>query len=501
MENLLSILIFIPLLAALILAIFLRGDDDAAQRNAKWLAVTATGATFFMALILWFAFEPGTPDFQFVEERRWLFGVTYRVGVDGVSLAFVMVISAFMPLVVIASWAVSERVRDYIIALLTAETLFLGAVLSLDLAFLVLFFEAAIIPLAIMAGLWGKKGAGIPALKAVLYATPGAVLMVVALSALGREAGSTDLTAILRHNVSTEPIDLLGLTAFGGSQTLIVLGMAWSIAVKAPLWPFHTWLPDLAGKAPLPATMTLAGLGGLLAVYGVLRFWLPVLPAGVAELAPYMMALLLFGLLAVTLSALVQEHLRRLLAYLAAAFAAWPILALLTMDQRGIDGALLLMATQAFVLGGLFLAAVSLESRLRSDEFSLMGGIRLRSPLFAFLLLVLVLSAFGMPGTGVFIGLLLSVYGVVSASPVMGLLLALSAVPLAAVAMTLYRRVALGDALRESVRTLPRLVGRERLGLGLAAAIAVALGVWPGLLLDRTGGATSDIVAILEAAR
>ncbi|MEM6896207.1 MAG: NADH-quinone oxidoreductase subunit M [Pseudomonadota bacterium] len=500
MDNLLSILTFTPLLAALILAIFLRGDDEAAQRNAKWLAVTATGATFFISLILLAAFDASISGFQFEEVRAWPFGLTYRMGVDGISLVFLVTVAALAPLAVAASWQVEEGVRDYIIALLTAETLLLGAFAFTDLAFFALFFEAALVPLVLMAGVWGAKGSGEAALKALLHAVPGAVLLVIALIAMAGDAQTTDIAALLRHNLPSEAFPVLGITVEGGLQTLILLGLFWSIAVKAPIWPFHTWLPDVAAKAPPAVTLLLVAALSKLALYAILRFALPILPAGTEVLAPALMLLIFFGLVAMALSALVQDRMRRLIAYAAPATLAIPLVAALSGTDHGIDGAIMAVAAHGLTMAGLILGLLVVETRLRSDEFSLMGGVRLRLPGFALILLLFCFAAFGLPGTGSFVALFLAVLGALSFAPWAALVMAFSLVFLAAVTVSLYRRVALGEAFREQVRTMPPLLLRERLSLGLAAVALVIIGLWPALLLGKVSMSTGSLAALYEAA-
>ncbi|MEL6688968.1 MAG: NADH-quinone oxidoreductase subunit M [Pseudomonadota bacterium] len=481
MDNLLSILTFIPLLAALILAVFLRGDDEAAQRNAKWLAVTATGATFLVALILWSAFDPAMDGFQYVEERAWPLGLTYRMGVDGISLGFIVTVTGLAPLAVAASWRIDERVRDYVIALLTAETFLLGALLSLDLAFFVVFFEGALIPVLLLAGLWGSKGAGHAAFKGFLYALPGMVLLVVALSALARNAVTTDISALLRHNFPEE------------SQTLILLGLAWTIAVKLPLCPLHSWLPPLVARTPAAGLIVLTGMSATLGLYLLMRFALPMLPLGVLELWPYAVALAILTFVATGLAAYVQERMTLAIGYLAIATMMLPVLATLSLTAMGIDAALIGMLARGLTLAGLFIAVTIIEARLRSDAFEYMGGIRLRLPGFALLLMLFCLAMFGLPGTAAFPALALSAYGSYGTAFWLTLVLVIGAMGLAVLGAGLYRQIALGDLLREDVRTMAAMDGRERLAMSLAAGALVIMGLVPGLLLGPVGTSTAAL--------
>ncbi|MCH2075365.1 MAG: NADH-quinone oxidoreductase subunit M [Rhodobacteraceae bacterium] len=487
MDNLLSILTFIPLLAALILAVFLRGDDEAAQRNAKWLAVTATGATLLVALILWSAFDASMDGFQYVEERSWPLGLKYRMGVDGISLGFIVTVTALAPLAVAASWRVADRVRDYVIALLTAETFLLGAFLSLDLAFFVVFFEGASIPVLLLAGFWGSKGAGHAAFKAFLYALPGMVLLVVALAALARNAVTTDISALLRHNFPDE------------SQTLILLGLAWAIAVKLPLWPLHAWLPPLVARAPAAVTLVLTGMSATLGLYLLMRFALLMLPLGVIELWPYAIALVLITFVLAALAAYVQERVTQAIGYLAIATMMLPVLAALSLTAMGLDAAILGVVARGLTLAGLLLALTVVEVRLRSDAFEYMGGIRLRLPGFGILLMLFCLASFGLPGTPMFPALALGAFGSFATAPWLTLTLGAGALGLAAIGAGLYRQIALGDLLREDVRTMPAMDGRERLALLLAAGALLVMGLAPSLILEPVGASTAALAEIIGA--
>ncbi|MEM9436598.1 MAG: NADH-quinone oxidoreductase subunit M [Pseudomonadota bacterium] len=495
MDNLVSILIFTPLLAALILAIFLRGDDDAARQNAKWLALTATGATFAIALALFVGFDPDTIDFQFVESRPALFGLSYRVGVDGLSLGFIMLVTALMPIAVGASWMLTDRVKAYVIALLSFETLILGAITSLDLVFFAFFFEASFIPLLFLAGLWGGKGSGVVALKSWLYTLPGTILLIIALTMIAREAGTSDVTALLRHNFSTDGGGWLP----GGGQSALWLMIAASVAVKLALWPLHTWLPGLAAKAPLAVGLLAACLLTKLGLYGFMRLLISMLPKGTEALAPYIMALAGIGLLLGALAAFSAAGLGRLLGYLAVAHSGFLTLVLMAQNVVSFDAVLMAALGGSFALAGLFAMAGMLEERARSREIAAFGALKQKMPVMAAFFAFFALAAFGLPGTASFVGLFLSVIGVIQASLGAAVVLSLGALLIAACGLLLHRRIMLGGLIKESFKILPDLQGRERMVLSLLVGMTVVLGIWPGLMLERTGPSFAALAEMFAA--
>ncbi|MEO1796229.1 MAG: NADH-quinone oxidoreductase subunit M [Pseudomonadota bacterium] len=485
MDNLLSILIFTPLLAGLILAIFLRGDDDAARQNAKWLALTATGATFFVALALFVGFEPANLGFQFEESRVALFGLSYRLGVDGISLGFVMLTAALMPLAVGMSWTLTERVKEFVIALLTLETALLGAFLALDVVIFVFFFELAVIPAYLMAGLWGRKASGVSALKAWLYTLPGTVLMIFALMAMAREAGTTDIADLLRHNFASE------------GQGALWLMIAASVALKAGIWPLHTWLPGLALRAPLVVGMLISVLVLKLGLYGFIRLSLSMLPAGTEAYGTVLMALAGIGIVLALLAAFAEEDLGRLLAYVAVSQTGIVVLSLVARGGMSFDGATMAIVSQGLALAGLFGLALMLEERGGTREVSGFGALKVRMPRLSWAFMILVLALAGMPGSGGFVALVLNALGVFPVSVAAAVVLAVGTALTAALALVLYRKIMLGGLVKETLKLVPDLQRREQVIVGLIIASLLLLGLFPGLLLDRTAPALTELASQL----
>src|SRR6056297_2123823 len=267
MDNLLSITTFIPAIAAAILAIFLRGEDAAAQRSAKWVALIATSLTFVVSIFILVGFDPNDTGFQFVEERQWLLGLKYKMGVDGISVLFVMLTTFIMPLTIAASWGVTKRVKEYMIAFLVLETLMLGVFMALDLVLFYLFFEAGLIPMFLIIGIWGGKERIYASFKFFLYTFLGSVLMLVAMVAMFAAVGTTcigacgeDIVGLLDFTFASETFALFGIPVAGGLQTMLWLAFFASFAVKMPMWPVHTWLPDAHVQAPTAGSVVLAAI-------------------------------------------------------------------------------------------------------------------------------------------------------------------------------------------------------------------------------------------------
>ena len=412
MDNLLSIVTFLPAVAATILVLFLKGDDAAAQANAKWLALIATAATFVISLFILAQFDPANPGFQMVEDRPWLLGLSYKMGVDGISVLFVMLTTFMMPLVIAASWDVTTRVKEYMIAFLMLETLMLGVFMALDLVLFYLFFEAGLIPMFLIIGIWGGKARIYAAFKFFLYTFLGSVLMLVAMVAMFSDAGTTDITRLLAHRFASDDVTVLGLTVVGGLQTLLFLAFFASFAVKMPMWPVHTWLPDAHVQAPTAGSVVLAAILLKMGGYGFLRFSLPMFPVGADVLAPVVLWLSAIAIVYTSLVALVQEDMKKLIAYSSVAHMGYVTMGIFAANQQGVDGAIFQMLSHGFVSAALFLCVGVIYDRMHTRDIAAYGGLVNRMPAYALVFMFFTMANVGLPGTSGFIGEFLTLMGV-----------------------------------------------------------------------------------------
>ena len=500
MDNVLSIITFIPLIAAVILAALLRGDDAAAQRNAKWLALVATTATFLVSLFVYAEFDPADTGFQFVEERDWLLGLSYKMGVDGISVLFVLLTTFLMPLVIASAWNVTERVKEYMIAFLVLETLMLGVFMALDLVLFYLFFEAGLIPMFLIIGIWGGKNRIYAAFKFFLYTLLGSVLMLVAMIAMWMDAGTTDIPTLLTHEFSSGPITLLGWQIAGGLQTLMFLAFFASFAVKMPMWPVHTWLPDAHVQAPTAGSVVLAAILLKMGGYGFLRFSLPMFPVASDLLADFVMWLSVIAIVYTSLVAMMQDDMKKLIAYSSVAHMGFVTMGIFAANQQGIDGAIFQMISHGFVSGALFLIVGVIYDRMHTRDIEAYGGLVNRMPAYALVFMLFTMANVGLPGTSGFVGEFLTMMGAFQANTWIAFVAATGVIFSAAYALWLYRRVVFGDLIKESLKSITDMTPRERWIFAPLVAMTLLLGVYPSLILDVTGPSVSALISGYETA-
>ncbi|ANT59354.1 NADH-quinone oxidoreductase chain 13 [Salipiger sp. CCB-MM3] len=494
MANLLSIVTFLPALAALILALFLRGGDAAADRNAKWLAMIATSATFVISLFILFQFDASNPGFQMVETGSWIMGMSYKMGVDGISVLFVMLTTFMMPLVILASWDVKVRVKEYMIAFLLLETLMLGVFMALDLVLFYLFFEAGLIPMFLIIGIWGGKNRIYASFKFFLYTFLGSVLMLVAIVAMYADAGTLDIPTLLTHEFSTAGFSVLGIHIVGGLQTMLWLAFFASFAVKMPMWPVHTWLPDAHVQAPTAGSVVLAAILLKMGGYGFLRFSLPMFPVGSEVLAPLVFWMSAIAIVYTSLVALVQEDMKKLIAYSSVAHMGYVTLGIFAANQQGIDGAIFQMISHGFVSGALFLCVGVIYDRMHTREIDAYGGLVNRMPAYALIFMFFTMANVGLPGTSGFIGEFLTMMGIFQVNTWVALFAASGVILSASYALWLYRRVVFGDLIKESLKTIQDMTPRERWTFAPLVVMTLWLGVYPAAALDIIGPSVEALV-------
>ncbi len=495
MSNLLSIITFIPLIAAAILALFLRGDDTAAQNNAKWLALIATSATFLVSLFVLFQFDPSDTGFQFVEEADWILGLKYKLGVDGISVLFVMLTTFLMPITIAACWNVEVRVKEYMIAFLVLETLMLGVFVALDLVLFYLFFEGGLIPMFLIIGIWGGQARIYAAFKFFLYTFLGSVLMLVAMVAMYVDAGTTDIPTLMNHEFASATLNILGFNVVGGLQTLLFLAFFASFAVKMPMWPVHTWLPDAHVQAPTAGSVVLAAILLKMGGYGFLRFSLPMFPIGSDLLTPLVMWLSVIAIVYTSLVALAQEDMKKLIAYSSVAHMGYVTAGIFAANQQGVDGAIFQMLSHGFISGALFLCVGVIYDRMHTREIDAYGGLVNRMPAYALIFMFFTMANVGLPGTSGFVGEFLTLVGIFQANTWVAAVATTGVILSAAYALWLYRRVVMGDLIKESLRTINDLSAREKAIFAPLVAMTLLLGVYPSLVTDIIGPSVEALVS------
>jgi len=501
MDNLLSIVTFVPALAALILIVFLRGDEPAAHRNAKWLALIATSVTFLVSLFILLQFDRGNTGFQFVEERTWIMGLTYKMGVDGISILFVMLTTFMMPLVIAASWDVNTRVKEYMVAFLLLETLMLGVFMALDLVLFYLFFEAGLIPMFLIIGIWGGKARIYASFKFFLYTFLGSVLMLIAMVAMYSDAGSTDIPKLMAHQFGSETFSLLGIQIVGGLQTLLFLAFFASFAVKMPMWPVHTWLPDAHVQAPTAGSVVLAAILLKMGGYGFLRFSLPMFPVGADVMTPLVLWMSAIAIVYTSLVALVQVDMKKLIAYSSVAHMGYVTMGIFAANQQGIDGAIFQMISHGFISGALFLCVGVIYDRMHTREIDAYGGLVNRMPAYALIFMFFTMANVGLPGTSGFVGEFLVLVGIFQVNTWVALVATSGVILSAAYALWLYRRVVLGDLIKESLRSITDMTRREKAIFAPLVVMTLLLGIYPALVTDIIGPSVEALIAEYDIAR
>jgi len=497
---LLSFVTFAPAVAALILLVVARGEDAAADLVAKRFALAATGFTFLISLFILAQFDPKNTGFQMVEEAEWIMGLKYKMGVDGISVLFVMLTTFMMPLVIAASWGVKTRVKEYMIAFLFLETLMLGVFMALDLVLFYLFFEAGLIPMFLIIGIWGGAERIYASFKFFLYTFLGSVLMLVAMVAMFAEAGTTDIPSLMIHQFDFDSFSILGIQIVGGMQTLLFLAFFASFAVKMPMWPLHTWLPDAHVQAPTAGSVVLAAILLKMGGYGFLRFSLPMFPVGSEVMTGFVFWLSAIAIVYTSLVALVQEDMKKLIAYSSVAHMGYVTMGIFAANQQGVDGAIFQMLSHGFISGALFLCVGVVYDRMHTRQIDAYGGLVNNMPAYALIFMLFTMANVGLPGTSGFIGEFLTLVGIFQVNTWVALVATSGVILSAAYALWLYRRVMMGDLIKESLRAITDLTRQEKLIFAPLIIMTILLGIYPALVLDMTGPSVQALVENFHAA-
>ncbi|MCK1621062.1 NADH-quinone oxidoreductase subunit M [Bradyrhizobium sp. 159] len=483
----LSVVAFLPVVGALLIYI-IRGEDEAANRNARWIALWTTLITFAVSLILVWRFDPAQPDFQFVEKTPWLAsGTTYHMGVDGISLPFVILTTALMPFCIVASWkSVTSRLREYMMAFLIMETLMVGTFCALDLVLFYLFFEGTLIPMFLIIGIWGGPRRVYASFKFFLYTFLGSVLMLLAIMALYWNGSTTDIPTLM-HTALPRSL-----------QTWAWLAFFASFAVKLPMWPVHTWLPDAHVEAPTAGSVVLAAILLKLGGYGFLRFSLPMFPLASHDFTPLIFSLSVIAIIYTSLVALMQEDMKKLIAYASVAHMGFVTMGIFAGTIQGVAGGVFQMISHGIVSGALFLCVGIVYDRMHTREIAAYGGLVNRMPFYALVFMVFTLANVGLPGTSGFVGEFMTLIGTFKVSVPTTVFATIGTILSAAYALWLYRKIIFGALVKPA--SIKDLTLRESLMLMPLAVLTILLGFYPKPVLDMSAASVQQLVNNYSAA-
>ncbi len=474
---------FLPLVGAFLI-MWIRDDNPSGRRNIRSVALFTTVFTFVVSLLIWTGFDKADPGFQFVEEASWLSdGITYRMGVDGISMLFVILTTFLMPFCILASWeSIEKRVKAYMIAFLILETLMIGVFCALDIVLFYVFFEGGLIPMFIIIGVWGGKRRVYASFKFFLYTLLGSVLMLLAIMAMYWQSGTTDITKLLTHEFP------------GNMQIWLWLAFFASFAVKMPMWPVHTWLPDAHVEAPTAGSVILAGILLKMGGYGFLRFSLPMFPDASIYFAPFVFTLSVIAIIATSLIALMQEDMKKLIAYSSVAHMGYVTMGIFAMNQEGVQGAIFQMLSHGLVSSALFLCVGVIYDRMHTREIDAYGGLVNIMPKYAVAFMVFTMANVGLPGTSGFVGEFLTLVGAFKANTWVAFFATFGVILSAAYALWLYRRVIFGALTKESLKGLLDLSTREKAILYPLVLLVIFFGVYPAPILDATAASVEALV-------
>ena len=481
----LSIIIFLPLVGVLFILLN-SGDEMKVKKTSFRVSLLTSLLVFIMSLFLWLQFDNTTKDFQFIENKKWIVDfINYRVGVDGISILFVVLTAFITPICIVATYnSVTNRTKDFFIALLVMETMMLGVFCSLDLFIFYLFFEAGLIPMFLIVGIWGGIRRVYAAFKFFLYTLFGSVFMLVAIIFIYLETGTTDIQTILSFNIDQK------------YQYWLWLGFFASFAVKTPMWPVHTWLPDAHVEAPTSGSVILAAILLKMAGYGFIRFSLGFFPIASAYFAPLIFALSIVAVIYTSLVALMQKDMKKLIAYSSVAHMGFVTIGIFAFNSQGIEGSIFQMISHGIVSAALFLCVGVVYDRMHTREISEYGGVVNTMPRYSVIFLVFILAGLGLPGTSGFVGEFLVLIGAFKANYLVAFFAATGVVLSACYSLWLYRRVIFGAVANDNVKLLKEINKTELATLLPLVFLTILLGVFPNIILDTISVSVENVISV-----
>ncbi|MBL4597887.1 MAG: NADH-quinone oxidoreductase subunit M [Rhizobiaceae bacterium] len=485
----LTTITFAPLIGAMFL-ILIPVDSETAKRNVRNVTLFVTSFTFLLSLYIWLKFDNSSSDFQFVERVGWIPGfMEYHMGVDGISMLFVILTTFLMPLCILASWkSINTRVKEYMIAFLILETFMIGVFCALDMMVFYIFFEAGLIPMFLIIGIWGGKRRVYASFKFFLYTLIGSVLMLLAMMAMYWQAGTTSIPELLVFDFPAE------------MQTWLWLAFFASFAVKMPMWPVHTWLPDAHVEAPTAGSVILAGVLLKMGGYGFLRFSIPMFPLASMDFQNFVFIISVIAIIYTSLVALMQEDIKKLIAYSSVAHMGYVTMGIFALNVNGIQGSIYQMLAHGLVSGALFLCVGVIYDRMHTREISAYGGLVNRMPKFAVVFLILTMANVGLPGTAGFVGEFLTLLGAFQANSWVALFATTGVILSAGYALWLYRRVVFGALEKESLKSILDLSTREKVILYPLIVLIIFYGVYPMPVFDVTNASVEALVNNYQSA-
>jgi NADH-quinone oxidoreductase subunit M len=491
MTGILSLTTFAPLIgvAAILFMRLSGGAEKKVAEAARWIAFGTTMATFALSILVTVQFDPSNPGFQMVEDIPWFAGAGYRMGVDGISVLFVLLTGFLLPICIAASWkSIEERVAEYMIAFLLLETLVIGVFCAMDLVLFYVFFEGGLIPMFLIIGIWGGTNRVYAAYKFFLYTLLGSVLMLAAILAMIGIAGTSSIPELMSYHFDFN------------TQLLLWLAFFASFAVKMPMWPVHTWLPDAHVQAPTAGSVILAGILLKLGGYGFLRFSLPMFPEASSYFTPLIFAMSVIAIVYTSLVAFRQTDIKKLIAYSSVAHMGFVTMGIFAGNASGIQGAIFQMLSHGVISGALFLCVGVVYDRMHTREIAFYGGLVNRMPMYAAVFLLFTMGNVGLPGTSGFVGEILTMTGVYGASTWAALVAATGVILSAAYALTLYRRVVFGELVNPKLAGIEDLEQREILIFAPLVVSTLVLGVYPNAVFHITESSVNHLIAMWQTA-